>query len=256
VSKLRNNRALILINVPSTHSLINKYRFKTEKNRTCFYSKDKAPIIAIMESPRKYPTVVAITGASGSILGFELVRHLLTMGEPVELIISSHSFQVISEEMNLTLPGSTGQEETILDYLKLDKARCGPLLQCFSNKNIGAPSASGTHLTRGMVIIPCSMTTLGKVACGISDNLVARAADVALKERRKVIVVPRESPFNQVHLENMLRLHQAGAVIIPPVLSFYQEAFQTLEGQINYTLGKVLDHLGLTEHGLFPRWGE
>ncbi len=208
-----------------------------------------------MESTLKRPTVVAITGASGSILGFQLVKFLLEMGEPVEFIISAHSYQVILEEMKLTLPTSNEQELTVLNHLQLEPDKYLPLLHCFSNKHIGAPPASGTHLTRGMVVIPCSMTTLGKIASGISDNLIVRAADVTLKERRKLIVVPRESPFNQIHLENMLRLHQAGGVILPPVLSFYQEAFHSLEGQISYTLGKVLDHLDLTTHNLFPRWG-
>lgn len=207
-----------------------------------------------MNATTALPTVVAITGASGSILGFRLVKALLQLEQPVEFIASSHALQVIQEEMGLALP-SASQEEAVLNYLQLSGDKYRPQLQCFSNKNIGAPAASGTHLTRGMVVIPCSMTTLGKIAGGIADNLVVRAADVALKERRNVIVVPRESPFNQIHLENMLRLHQAGAVMLPPVLSFYQEAFQSIDGQIAYTVGKVLDHLGLTGHGLFPRWG-
>lgn len=208
-----------------------------------------------MNHPSKRPTVVAVTGATGSILGFNLVKTLIQMGEPVELIISSHSYQVILEEMKLTLPTGGEQKQVILQHLGLSEVPHGTLLTCYSNKQLGAPAASGTHLTRGMVIIPCSMATLGKLASGVSDNLVTRAADVTLKERRKLIIVPRESPFNRIHLENMLKLDQAGAVIVPPVLSFYQEAFNSLEGQINYTLGKVLDHLDLTHHNLFPRWG-
>lgn len=209
-----------------------------------------------MKPSEKRPTVVAITGASGCILGFKLTEALLRMQEPVELVISGHSFQVIWEEMNLQVPPGAGQEEVILNTLGLNDDVHRPLLRCFGNKQFGAPSASGTHLTRGMVVIPCSMTTLGKLASGVTDNLVARAADVTLKERRPLILVPRESPFNRIHLENMLRLDQAGALIIPPVLSFYQSAFQSLDGQIRYTLCKVLDHLGLYEHGLVPRWGE
>lgn len=205
-------------------------------------------------STSKRPTIVAITGASGSILGFELVKALLQLEEPVGLIVSSHSFPVISQEMLLTLPNAAGQEEAVLNYLGLPIDHYKPLLRCFSNKQLGAAPASGTYLTRGMVIIPCSMATLGKVAGGISDNLVTRSADVTLKERRKLILVPRESPFNQIHLENMTRLTQYGALVIPPVLCFYQEMFQTIDGQIRYTIGKVLDHLGLTHHTLFPRW--
>jgi flavin prenyltransferase len=207
------------------------------------------------QSALKLPTIVAISGATGSILGFRLVKVLLEMGESVEFIISSHSYQVIWEEMSLSLSPNTSQKEAILKYLELEDPKYDALLRCHSNKNIGAAPASGTYLTRGMVIIPCSMTTLGKLASGISDNLVTRAADVTLKERRPLLVVPRESPLNQIHIENMLKIHQAGATVIPPVLSFYQEAFLSLDGQINYTLGKVLDHLGLYHHGLFPRWG-
>jgi len=199
---------------------------------------------------------VAITGASGSILGFTLVKTLLQMQEPVELVVSTRSFPVIQEEMALSLPHGREQETQVLAYLELDPTLYGPLLRCHSNNNLGASPASGTHLTRGMVVIPCSMTTLGKMANGVSDNLVVRAADVALKERRTLIVVPRESPFSAIHLENMVRLNRAGALILPPVLSFYQEAFQSLDGQIAYTVGKVLDQLGLTEHNLFPRWTE
>lgn len=212
-------------------------------------------IIRHMTPEPKRPTVVAITGASGCILGFKLVAKLLRLEEPVQLVISSHSFQVIFEEMNLTVPNGSGQEDVILQTLGLDKATYGPLLTCFGNKQFGAAPASGTHLTRGMVVIPCSMTTLGKIASGVSDNLVARAADVTLKERRPLILVPRESPLNQIHLENLLKLNQMGSIVIPPVLSFYQHAFNSIDGQINYTLGKVLDHLGLTHHNLFPRWG-
>lgn len=201
------------------------------------------------------PTIVGITGATGSVLGFRLVKALLELGQPVELIVSSHSFPVIQEEMQWALPPGAEQKAHVLAQLELSEDTYGSLLSCFSNKQLGASPASGTYLTRGMVVIPCSMTTLGKMASGISDNLVIRAADVTLKERRPLIVVPRESPFNQIHLENMLRLHKAGAVILPPVLSFYQEAFHSLDGQINYTIGKVLDHLGLTHHQLFPRWG-
>jgi flavin prenyltransferase len=110
-------------------------------------------------------------------------------------------------------------------------------------------------MTHGMVIIPCSMGTLGRIANGITDTLVARAADVTMKEHRKLIVVPRESPFNQIHLRNLMTLSQCGAVILPPMLSFYLPDFGTIDGQINYTIGKVLDQLGFT-HTLYTRWGQ
>jgi flavin prenyltransferase len=198
-------------------------------------------------------TVIGITGASGSILGFELAKSILKLQQPVDMIITSQSFPVIHQELDMPL--GEKPEEKILDYFGLPHETHRHLIQCHGIKNFYAPPASGTYLTRGMVVIPCSMTTLGKMASGVTDNLVARAADVTLKERRKLIIVPRESPFNQIHLENMLRLNNAGALILPPMLSFYQEAFDTLEGQVAYTVGKVMDHLGLTEHNLYPRWG-
>ena len=202
------------------------------------------------------PVVVGITGATGSILGFELIKTLLQMGQPVDMIISDKSYQVIFEEMGISMPKSMdAQKQAVLNYIELPDSRYTPLLNCYGNQQLGAKPASGTYLTRGMVVIPCSMATLGKLACGISDNLVTRSADVTLKERRPLLVIPRESPFNRIHLENMLRLHDAGATVIPPVLSFYQEAFMSLEGQISYTIGKVLDHLGLTEHTAYTRWG-
>ena len=204
----------------------------------------------------KRPVVVAITGATGSVLGFALVKALLELEETVELIVSEKSYQVIFEEMSLPLPKNMeSQKAAVLSYLGLEPDAVGDSLTCYQNQQLGAPAASGTYLTRGMVVIPCSMATLGKLATGISDNLVTRAADVTLKERRPLIVIPRESPFNRIHLENMLRLNDAGALILPPVLSFYQPVFQSIEGQIAYTVGKVLDHLGLTQHDAYPRWG-
>jgi 4-hydroxy-3-polyprenylbenzoate decarboxylase len=211
--------------------------------------------MAAYDAASTLPTVVAITGASGSILGFRLVHALLQMDQPVHLIVSSRSYPVIHEEMALTLPVSPEQQAvTVLTHLGLDLGRYTPMLTCYANTHLGAPPASGTYLTRGMVVIPCSMTTLGKLASGVSDNLATRAADVTLKERRPLILLPRESPLNRIHLGNMLRLDEAGALILPPVLSFYQTAFQSLDGQIHYTLGKVLDHLGLTGHLLSPRY--
>lgn len=201
------------------------------------------------------PIVIGVTGASGSILAFRLVGELLKLDQPVELILTQKAFPVVFEEMGLKL-GSQGQErsDTVASYLKLptDKAS---LLTFHESHNLGAAPSSGTHLTQGMVVIPCSMGTLGKIATGVTDNLVVRAADVTLKENRKLIVIPRESPFNQIHLRNLLTLSQCGAIIIPPVLSFYLSDFNSMEGQINYTVGKVLDQLGF-EHDLYTRWGQ
>lgn len=207
------------------------------------------------ENRPKKPVVIGVTGASGSILAFRLVQVLLGLQVPVELVLTEKAVPVIFEEMGLQLPAGLKERATaIIQHLQLP-ADSLPLLSLFDNKQLGAPSASGTHRTQGMVVLPCSMGTLGKIANGISDNLVTRSADVTIKEARKLIIVPRESPMSAIHLKNQLTLSQCGVVMIPPVLTFYLKEFHSLEGQINYTVGKVIDHLGL-EHELHPRWGE
>lgn len=198
------------------------------------------------------PIVVGITGASGSVLGFRLIRELILMEQAVELVMTEKSYQVIFEETGLKVSGLE-KNRAVIQHLELPEARVEQL-KVYENNRLDAPPSSGTHLTQGMVVIPCSMGTLGRIANGITDNLVARAADVTLKEHRKLIVVPRESPLNQIHLKNLLTLSQCGVVILPPMLTFYLSDFDSLEGQINYTVGKVLDQLGF-EHTLHTRWG-
>lgn len=201
------------------------------------------------------PIVIGITGASGSILGLRLVRELLKLEQTVELVMTEKAYPVIFEELQLKVSGDEAEKAAaILAYLKLSPT-FNTQLKVYGNNRLDAPPSSGTHLTQGMVIIPCSMGTLGRIAAGIGDNLVARAADVTLKEHRKLIIVPRESPLNQIHLKNLSTLAQCGTVIIPPMLSFYLPDFGSIDGQINYTLGKVLDQLGFS-HDLYQRWGE
>lgn len=198
------------------------------------------------------PIVVGITGASGSVLGFRLIEELLRLGQRVEMVMTEKSYQVIFEETGLKI-GGQDKARTVLRHLELPEAYLDQL-QVFENNRLDAPPSSGTHLTQGMAIIPCSMGTLGRIANGITDTLVARAADVSLKEHRKLVIVPRESPLNQIHLKNLMTLSQCGTVIIPPMLSFYLPDFGSIEGQINYTVGKVLDQFGF-EHDLYTRWG-
>jgi flavin prenyltransferase len=199
------------------------------------------------------PVVVGITGASGSVLGFRLIEELLQLEQTVELIMTEKSYQVVFTETGLKLGGSN-KALTVLNHLGLP-VDWTDRLKVYENNRLDAPPSSGTHLTRGMVVIPCSMGSLGRIACGITDTLVARAADVTMKEARKLIVVPRESPLNAIHLKNLLTLSQCGVVILPPMLSFYLPDFGDIAGQINYTVGKVLDQLGF-EHDLYTRWGK
>ena len=200
------------------------------------------------------PLVVAITGASGSVIGFRFVKIALEMGIPVELVMTEKSLQVIYEELEYKVSGATEEEKAqrLLQHLGLPT---DAPLRFFGNHRLDAPPASGTHLTRGMVIVPCSMGTLGRIAAGIGDNLVARSADVCLKEGRPLVLVPRESPLNQIHLRNMLTLSKIGAHMVPPMLTFYLKDFSSVEGQINYVLGKIFDVLRIP-HQLSPRWGE
>lgn len=205
------------------------------------------------------PVVVGTTGASGSALGLRLIGHLLQLNVPVEWIATPACLQVCVSETGFK-PGPRGHRaEALVAFLGLPAEKTA-LLSCYGDEEIGQKPASGTHLTQGMVILPCSMGSLAKIATGLSDTLLSRAADVTLKESRPLILVPRETPFNAIHLENMLKLSRLGVRMIPPMLAFYQPEFTQgqsatalLEAQMDYTLGKVLDHLGLP-HTLSPRW--
>lgn len=181
--------------------------------------------------------VIGITGTTGVIYGVKMVEYLHDYHDDIE------TFLVISEVAKklLTIETSTTSE-----------ALSKKATWSFKPEDLAAPIASGSFLTDGMIIIPCSMKTLAAIASGYSDNLIARAADVILKERRKLIVVPRETPLSTIHLRNMLTLSKAGAIILPPVPAFYYEP-KTIDEVINYTVGKVLDVLGI-DHKLFERW--
>jgi 4-hydroxy-3-polyprenylbenzoate decarboxylase len=218
---------------------------------TIAFSQNEA---ALPVTPNGLPLVVGITGASGSILGFTLVKALLGQQIPVELVLTEKSHQVVFEELQYKVGGGSRADKSLrlLAYLGLDTA-LAPLLRIYQNCELDAPASSGTHLTRGMVVIPCSMGTLGRISHGISDKLVSRAADVAMKEGRKLILLPRESPFNRIHLQNMLRLNEMGVVILPPMLTFYLPSYHSMEGQIGYIVGKTLDHLGI-QHQFYERW--
>jgi 4-hydroxy-3-polyprenylbenzoate decarboxylase len=181
--------------------------------------------------------IIGITGTTGVIYGVKMVEYLHDNQDDIE------TFLVISDVAKklLTIETSTTSDE-------LSKK----VTHSFDPKDLAAPIASGSFLTDGMIIIPCSMKTLAAVATGYSDNLIARAADVVLKEHRKLIVVPRETPLSTIHIKNMLALSRAGVIILPPVPAFYYEP-KTIDEVINYTIGKVLDVLGV-EHKLFERW--
>lgn len=193
--------------------------------------------------------VVAITGASGAVYGLRLIEELLKRGDDVVVIISPSGFLVLKHETGLQLKGPASEIAVKLKrYFGKTKGR----ISYYASDNISAQLASGSSLVRDMIICPCSMGTLARINCGISSNLIERTADVVLKEKGKLILVPRETPFNQIHLKNMLSLSQAGAYIIPAMPGFYHSP-RKIEDLIDFVVGKVLDAMGI-ENKLYKRW--
>ena len=179
--------------------------------------------------------IVGITGASGSIYGVRLIEVLKETNCEVHAVVTKSGWQVMEYECGIS---------------KVDFAKRVDALHDVDN--IGAAIASGSFKNDAMVIVPCSMKTLGSIAHGIADNLLTRAADVTLKESRPLIIVPRETPVNAIHLENMLKLSRLGVRIIPACPGFYHRP-QTIEDIIDMLVGKICDSMGI-EHTLFERW--
>lgn len=190
--------------------------------------------------------VVAMTGASGAPYGVRFLQVLDQPGRTVHLTITPSAAQVLREEMGL--------EISLDDF---DPTCLGvpgsAVLRYHHYRDMTAGIASGSFSTAGMVIIPCSMSTLGAIAGGITTNLVTRAADVHLKERRKLIVVPRETPLSLIHLENMLKVTQAGAVVLPAMPGWYHRP-RRLDDLIDFVVGRICDQLGIA-NSLIGRWG-
>ncbi|AVX20459.1 MULTISPECIES: UbiX family flavin prenyltransferase [Carboxydocella] len=194
--------------------------------------------------------VVAITGASGAPYGVRLLQALAELGWDVDLTITGPGFLVLQDELGWQLDADSPQlEGAIKAYLNWPQSR---RLTYYHWQDISGRLASGSYRTQGMIIIPCTMSTLSGIATGRSSNLVERAADVMLKEGRPLVLVPRETPLNQIHLENMLKLSQMGVKIVPAMPAFYQRP-QTIDDMVNFVVGRVLDILGI-EHQLYRRW--
>lgn len=190
---------------------------------------------------------VGITGASGCIYGVRLTQELLKMGHTVHLIITEAGWQVFQQELLLN---TSNREQLIQEQF----VAYGNTLHYHTLRDFNAPIASGSYRCEGMIIIPCSMGTLSGIANGASGNLLERAADVMLKENRKLILVPRETPLNTIHLENMLKVSRAGGRVLPAMPGFYHLP-QSMDDLINFLVGKALDALDIP-HSLFKRWGE
>lgn len=187
------------------------------------------------------PVSLGITGASGAPYAVRLLRALIDAEVPVRLMVSTYGWRLLAEEAGIAdaaaLADATG------DWSRVD---------LFDAANRGATPASGSAPSRGMVVCPCSMGTLGSIAAGTSRDLVERAADVTLKERRPLILVPRETPLSLIHLENMTRLARAGATILPAAPGFYHRP-ATVQDLVDFVVARILDHLGV-ENRLSRRW--
>lgn len=194
------------------------------------------------------PYVIGMTGASGMVYAFRLLRFLLNAGYGAEIVISDAAKAVIRQEMSADF-----EREGLAGILGEQGCAVSPgLWRLHDVHDLLSPLASGSYPVEAMVIIPCSMGTLGSISSGISQNLIHRAADCAIKEGRKLVLVPRETPFSAIHLENMLKLARLGVSIVPPVPAFYT-APKSLEDLVDFVVGKVLDQLGIV-HALYSRW--
>lgn len=190
------------------------------------------------------PIVLAITGASGAPYALRLLEQLIAAERDVQLIVSKHGWRLLAAEADVDSPpslrsrvGATGWDRYVVLCDDADRG--------------GAP-ASGSSLTAGMVVCPCSMGTLSAISVGASRSLVERAADVTLKERRPLVLVPRETPLSAIHLENMLRVTRAGAIVMPAAPGFYHRP-AVVADLVDFVVARVLDHLGVA-HALVPRW--
>lgn len=200
--------------------------------------------------PRKTITL-ALTGASGLIYGMRLLECLLAQEMDVQVLVSQAAHVVATQEMGITLPSRPAELEGWLRDLYPN--RRGEL-RVFGREDWFAPIASGSGASDAMVVCPCSMGTLAAIAHGMSNNLIERAADVMIKENRKLILVPRETPFSALHLENMLKLAKLGVTILPSNPGFYHHP-QLIEDLVDFVVARILDQLSV-QNDMIPRWGK
>jgi flavin prenyltransferase len=190
-----------------------------------------------MNTTNHHPLVVGVSGATGAVYGIETLRILKELGIPRHLVISEWGAQTIGIETDMPLEEVRGLADAV-----------------YSNKDLAAPISSGSFLTRGMVVAPCSVKTLSSIANGMTSTLIARAADVTLKERRRLVLVFREAPLHKGHIDLMARAADIGAVILPPMPAFYNRP-QSIDDIVHHTVGKILDLFGI-EHAVGRRWGQ
>jgi len=195
---------------------------------------------------------VGITGGSGAPYALRLLEALADAGHDIHVVISPSGETVLQLETGIRLGKTLRERQAALDARIETDGRPGSL-RVFAHDNLAAPISSGSFPCAGMVIVPCSTGSLGRIAAGISSNLIERAADVSLKERRPLVVVPRETPLSEIHLKNMLTLRSAGADILPAMPAFYHKP-KTIADMVDMIVGRILDRLGV-DNDLFYRWG-
>ncbi len=203
-----------------------------------------------MSETNQIPIVMAMTGASGALYGVRLLEVLLASGREIHLTISPSGQAVIAEELHRQIDLDRFDVESLLGA----RAPLNSRLHYHHFRNLMAPIASGSFLTAAMVICPCSGSTLAAVAHSMGENLIHRAAEVHLKERRKLVVVPRETPLSLPQLKNMQLIHEAGAVVLPASPGFYHGA-QTITDLVDFVVARICDQLMVT-NSLVRRWGE
>lgn len=200
---------------------------------------------------KETPIILGITAASGIIFGIKTLEFLIKHDFQIELVISSKAYYIAKHEINLDLDHDAKKiKENILKYLKFENKEKN--LKIWLDNEIWANPSSGSYKTEGMIIAPASMAAIAAISAGSAENLITRAADVCLKEKKPLTVVPRETPFNSIHLENMLKLSKLGVNIIPPIPGFYGK-MKTIEDSINFVVGKILD-VNKIENDLYERW--
>ena len=193
--------------------------------------------------------VVGVSGASGPLLGIRLMEELLNLEEPVAAILSASAKSIITHEMGAPMKAPGALQDLIL---KRGVAKRPDLFSVYEDTDFFSPAASGSSFFEAVVVVPCSMKTLSAVANGYADRLIPRSCDVALKEKRRLILVPRETPLNLIHLDNMKKAALAGADILPPVMGFYTRP-RTIDDMVDFLVGKILNLLG-KKHTLFKNW--
>jgi flavin prenyltransferase len=209
-------------------------------------------------SSLSHPVVVAISGASGAVYSVRLLQQLALAGIDVELTISDAGRQVIKQELEIDVDL---EDLNLSALLQVECSALNPIelpslenINYYYYRDLMSPMASGSHRTKAMVICPCSGATLGNIANGTSSNLIQRAADVHLKERRRLLLITRETPLSLVHIENMRRVTQAGAIVIPASPGWYQGVTE-LSDLVDFVVARILDQLGC-DNDLMGRWGD